>query len=245
MANNNGPKPLADDDDFQIPEDLLRPRRRTQVKATTPPMDETLYETYGLRPALPFKTKVESLHLVYRLTPIEIGELLNATSGQVLDMLEELQDDWRRLGKPLTAEERELHRGRYIAELDRTIQQIDNEVANGQSDSRSLSLKMSALEKRAALLGLALDKSERVKEEDTETSLEEEIQDILQGIPSEELEQMMLCLDSCGTVNDDSETQSSGLISPLPSPEIELPSSPKVIPGEPSGGVVLDRWGLD
>jgi hypothetical protein len=199
-------------------------------------MDETLYETYGLRPALPFKTKVESLHLVYRLTPTEIGELLNATSGQVLDMLEELQADWRKLGKPLTVEERELQRGRYIAELDKTIQQIDNEVANGQSDSRSLTLKMSAMEKRAALLGLALDKSEKIKDDDVGESLSEEVERLIKDIPPSELEAMMACLDICDI------PQSSGEVFSSPSSGIE-PSSPKPI-GNPSG-IVLDRWGLD
>lgn len=235
MASRIKPTSLADDDDFEIPEDLLRPRRRITVQRppAEPPRDEVLYETYGLRPALPFKTKVESLHLVYRLTPVEIGELLNATSDQVLDMLEELKEDWRRLGKPLTVEERELQRGRYIAELDKTIQQIDNEVANGQSDSRSLTLKMSAMERRAALLGLALDKSEKLKETDIEESLEDEVQRLLKDIPPDELEQMMACLDNVH--------QSSGLMSsPPPSPLPVVPSAPSV-----GKGVVLDRWGLD
>jgi hypothetical protein len=244
MANKRDQPTSLVDDDFEIPEDLLKPRKRITVrepKSTIPSMDETLYETYGLRPALPFKTKVESLHLVYRLTPIEIGELLNATSGQVLDMLEELQNDWRKLGKPLTVEERELQRGRYIAELDKTIQQIDNEVANGQSDSRSLTLKMNAMERRASLLGLALDKSEKLKEDNTEESLEDEVQRILKDIPPDDLEQMMACLDTCAVA------QISGLTSSSPVPNSTVPSAPSVgIPGKGNEpGIVLDRWGLD
>jgi len=238
-SKRDKPTSIVDDDDFEIPEDLLKPRRRITVqqpKSTIPSMDETLYETYGLRPALPFKTKVESLHLVYRLTAIEIGELLNATSGQVLDMLEELQSDWRKLGKPLTVEERELQRGRYIAELDKTIQQIDNEVANGQSDSRSLTLKMNAMEKRAALLGLALDKSEKIKDDEVGESLADEVERLLKDIPPDQLEIMMACLDTCDIPQRSGETSSSSIsVSPIP----EAPVS------DSQSGIVLDRWGLD
>ena len=182
-------------------EALLRPKKkRRQPTEDGEPYyanpEDQLYKVYGLRASLPVRTKVESLHLVYRLPVKDISDLIGVSTNVVRDELENLNDEWKRMGRPLSADERELQRGRYIAELDRTIQQIDDAVANNNGYSRSLSLKINALEKRAKLLGLDLEKHEKTIDEDVEKSMLNEVERMVNELPEDRLAEMMACIEA-------------------------------------------------
>lgn len=235
--NDDGVRdPFLDDEELQATPTKRRGKpqnmaEREQAFYNSP--DDELYQTYGIRPNLPLRTKVESLHLIYRLDVNTIATLLRLSNGTVHDEIEALTDEWKRMGRPLTPDERELQRGRYIAELDRTIQQIDDSMVGG-GDSKSLSLKMNALEKRAKLLGLELDKRDRaVDEEEAETTLLEEVDSIINKLRPEDLSAMMAVLD------DQSSSSSSGLPSPGGTAKPAGNSAIELTVSEP------DAWGLD
>lgn len=221
-----------DEDDFdEEPELMEQPelpkrRKRNEDDPYYESPEDQLYKVYGIRASLPIRTKVESLYLVYRLTVQDIANLLTISHTVVQDELEALNEEWRNLGRPLSPEERELQRGRYIAQLDRTIQQIDDSVATGGGDSRSLSLKMNALEKRAKLLGLDLGKKDSLTEETEDLTMLEEVDKIIENMPSDKLAEAMLALKGQAT----SSVSESGLTNSAGKLEIGL---------EP------DPWGLD
>jgi len=191
------------DDEFDEVPDIMVPRVYEAPVATYSCPEDELYKVYGIIANLTFKTKVESLYLVYRLSTKDIANLLNATSLQIQDELDSLATEWKRLGRPLTQDERELQRGRYIAELDRMIQQIDDAIGTGQGDSRSMTLKMNAMEKKAKLMGLDLEKHEKVKDDDNEEDIPETLEKLLGELPPSALEEMMAVL------SDDQSTSSS------------------------------------
>lgn len=204
-------------DDFdEVPDIRIDTPTVKEYPTYSCPEDE-LYKVYGLRSNLPFKTKIESLYLVYRLSAKDIANLLNATSLQIQDELDNLEEEWKRMGRPLTQDERELQRGRYIAELDRMIQQIDDAISTGQGDSRSMTLKMNAMEKRAKLMGLDLEKHEKTKDTEDEEDLNDTLEKMLEGLPSSALEEMMAVL-SDGN-HSSSSYSSDVIISDLPKAE--------------------------
>lgn len=197
---------LDEDDDLDLMEDepdMMPPPRQTRSRAKreedesfySNPEDE-LFKCYGIRPNLPLRTKVEHLHLTYRLPVTQIADLLKISSNVVLDEIEELKEDWKRMGKPLTSDDREMERGRLIAGLDRLIQQIDDQIIASGDGSKVLSLKLNAMEKRAKLLGLEFDKRQQAVEDETaEASILETVEQRIEAMPSDMLEQMMARLE--------------------------------------------------
>lgn len=172
------------------------PRNRDDDSPSNP--EDELYRCYGVRPNLPIRTKVEHLHLIYRLPVDQIATLIGVSAQLVIDEIEELKNDWREMGKPLSIDDRELERGRLIASLDRLIQQIDDQLvtvgAAGESN-RLLTLKLNALDRRSKLLGLEYDKNQTAAQESAEASLLETVEQKLDAIPAEQLEKMMAMLD--------------------------------------------------
>ena len=234
-------------DDFDeepeiMSEDMLPRKRKKQPVGEEPYFsspEDKLYKTYGIRASLPIRTKVENLHLVFRLDVRTISELLMISTGVVQDELDSLNEEWKRMGKPLTTDEKELQRGRYIAELEQTIHQINDAIASGGGDSRSLSLKMSAMEKRAKLL--ELDKSDKNEEEESgDLSMLDEVRKTIEGMPSEDLEAMMACLDE--------KPQSSSIgpevLSGAPGLANE-PGNSGIVSSSSSSEEVSDDWELD
>jgi hypothetical protein len=185
-----------DEEPDELPEELRAPKKTVTKKPVYYNAEDELYKTYGLRPSLPLQTKVENLHLIYRLPVRAIATLLEVDPELVQAELNILNEEWKRMGQPLTSAEREMQRGRYIAALDKTIQQIDDAVALSGSggDPRSLSLKMSAMEKKAKLLGLDLDRGSKAQEEE-DTSLFDEVEQRINCLPTSKLEEMMAHLE--------------------------------------------------
>jgi predicted DNA-binding protein YlxM (UPF0122 family) len=219
-----------------------------------PDRGSELYKSYGIRPTLPVRTKVEGLHLVYRLSVSQIAELLGISISVVRDEIEELREDWKRLGKPLSLDEREMERGRMIAGLDRLIQQIDDQIISSGDGSKLLTLKMNAMDRQAKLRGLEYDKRQQaVDEEESEANIFGAVEEQIKSLPSERLEDMMARLE------EDPTQSSSGdrVESSSPSPEIALSeakamlppepesSSPSPVPESPSPPSSPSSWDLD
>jgi len=184
------------------------------------PEDE-LFRCYGLRVNLPVRTKVEHLHLIYRLPVDQIASLLGISRDLVASEIEELKSDWRQMGKPLTMDDRELERGRLIASLDRLIQQIDDQLIGPGDNNRLLTLKLNALDRRVKLLGLEYDKSQTAQNENAEVDLLDSVDQRINNLTEDRLEELMHALD--GEI---AEHQLSGdLLSDLPEEEPSSSSS--------------------
>lgn len=211
MGRNMDEEERDDDLDLDMPDLMPKPRparsraRQEEDESYYSNPEDELFKCYGIRPNLPLRTKVEHLHLTYRLPVHQIADLLKISSNVVMDEIEELKEDWKRMGKPLSSDDREMERGRLIAGLDRLIQQIDDQIIASGDGSKVLSLKLNAMEKRAKLLGLEFDKRQQVVDnEEAEAGILETVQEKIDAMPSDMLEQMMAWL------NDEVDQFSSG-----------------------------------
>jgi hypothetical protein len=100
---------------------------------------EILWTEYGVKPNLPRRVKVEQLLILWRLTVPEIANLLDVLQNDVKKDIETLESEWRRMGQPMTDEEREVAKGRAIGEMLRYKAQLQENTA-GNPDGRLMAL---------------------------------------------------------------------------------------------------------
>jgi len=243
------PPGLQDDD---VPDLMPEELERDDLPAIFANPEDELFKCYGLRPNLPVRTKVEHLHLIYRLPVDQIASLLGITRDLVVSEIEDLKNDWRQMGKPLTSDDRELERGRLIASLDRLIQQIDDQLVGPGDNNRILTLKLNALDRRAKLLGLEYDKSQVAAEETAEADILETVGQKIDAMDPEKLEEMMRVLDGQIEHLDQSSNGDLPLVSSSSSSSEEdkpaLSVLANAIPGTPPPSSLSppgDDWGLD
>jgi hypothetical protein len=121
---------------------------------------EALLETYSIRWEWPDRKKIELLVLMWDLTCETIAQILGLLEEEVQQHIQELEDSWRSLGRPLAPEDRELARGRQIAELERLRQQFEEAYV---------------LDKLAKLRGIEADRNQDDAGDDGTVNLKKKI----------------------------------------------------------------------
>lgn len=124
--------------------------------------NELVWRDYGIKPNLPLKVKVETLMVTWRVDAYEIARVLKLEQSTVEDIIQTLNAEWSAMGRVLSAEERDLGRGRMVAELNRMVADIDTASAGATSadKARLLNLRMSCLTQLTNLQGLTLARNE-------------------------------------------------------------------------------------
>lgn len=155
---------------FPVSSEFPKPEKKP--KQETPPVEEAkpetrtksigldserLWETYSIKAEWPDEQKVELLILMWKLTVEQIADILGLYEDDVRSQVQQIEDGWRNLGRTLTKEERELERGRQIAELERLRSQLE-EAYIIHKDPKFLTQKANVLERLAKLRGLEQDK---------------------------------------------------------------------------------------
>jgi hypothetical protein len=135
---------------------------------------EALLETYSIRWEWPDRKKIELLVLMWDLTCETIAQILGLLEEEVQQHIQELEDSWRSLGRPLAPEDRELARGRQIAELERLRQQFEEAYLNSK-DPKFLEKKAVVLDKLAKLRGIEADRNQDDAGDDGTVNLKKKI----------------------------------------------------------------------
>ncbi len=149
-------------DRYGIP--IPTPEAELEEKKPTSSSEEILWSEYSIRPNLPIRAKIEQLITLWRLAPEKIASLLGLSVDLVKEEISALTREWQELGKSPTDENKEIIRGRMIAELLRLKAEVESGGA-GTNDSRFLTLKLQIIEKLTKLQGVDVDKKELVIDE--------------------------------------------------------------------------------
>lgn len=159
-----------DDDDGFNPQDRGGKKQAPAFESTDP-----LWLTYGINPALPFRTKVEKLMVGWEMDADAIAKILEEDDSERTERtISEIREGWVRLGSSLTDEAREIERGRMISELNDLKRQA--EVLNTQSpDYKHLQLQVSITERIAKLRGIEVDKKDTSKDDEAADPVEHAI----------------------------------------------------------------------
>jgi hypothetical protein len=130
--------------------------------------NERIWVNFGIKPNLPTRTKIEQLLILYRLPLDEIANILELDTEAVEDIVSTLNSEWAALGKVMTPEERDVARGRMIADLLRLKSEIEDAMigATPTDKARMLTLKMNVVNQLTQLQGLSLDKKDVPRPED-------------------------------------------------------------------------------
>ena len=144
------------DDEETSQDDLPSVTDRVTMNA----ISEILWAEYAIRPNIPFKAKVEQLHVLWRLNATQIAEILSIPTQEVDGVLSVIYAEWQKLGKALDADEREQARGQMIAELTKLQYDIDEALTTSNDKPKLFSLKLTVLEQRGKLQGLGIEKRE-------------------------------------------------------------------------------------
>lgn len=158
-----------DDDDFS-PQERGGKKQAPAFVSTDP-----LWLTYGINPALPFRTKVEKLMVGWEMDADAIAKILEEDDSERTERtISEIREGWVRLGSSLTDDEREIERGRMISELNDLKRQA--EMLNTQSpDYKHLQLQVSITERIAKLRGIEVDKKDTSKDDEAADPVEHAI----------------------------------------------------------------------
>lgn len=151
------------------------PKQETSSSKPASGLDaERLWETYSIKEDWPSETKIELLIIMWKLKPDQISEILGLDLTEVQGVVTELENSWRDLGRPLSPEERELERGRQIAELERLRSQLE-EAYIINKDPKFLTQKANVLERLAKLRGIEQEKPVSKDDKDPGTTLKDRI----------------------------------------------------------------------
>lgn len=184
----------ADEVDDEISEIDIRRAQAQQMFGNMVPgsKSEELWLTYGVKPNLPFRTKLEQLTILYRLTIDEMAVLLECSPTTISDEMEKLRAEWKTLGRTLEPDDRDEERGRLLTELNRLAADIDTALAAGlDKDPRLLQLKLTVVDRRAKLQGLDFDKKEVPAPEAAEETVMQRAARKIQQIPTDRLDELV------------------------------------------------------
>lgn len=189
---------------FPISPDFPRPKK-TPIQETAPTEEskadsrpkplglnsERLWEIYSIKSEWPTDKKIELLIIMWKLTVDQIADILGMYEDDVKTQVQQIEDAWRNLGRTLSKEERELERGRQIAELDRLRSQLE-EAYIIHKDPKYLIQKANVLERLAKLRGLEQDKHVEKGEKRDGRTLQEKIDSMPADKNRELLERLKL-----------------------------------------------------
>lgn len=156
---------------FPVSDNFIEPKKAPKQKivvAETPVVEvqppkptglsnEQLWETYSVKGEWPINKKIELLILMWELSTAQLADVLGMHIDDVQTHVQHIEDGWKDLGRTLTKEERDLARGRQIAELERLRAQLE-EVYMLNKDPKFLTQKANVLDKLAKLRWLEQDK---------------------------------------------------------------------------------------
>jgi hypothetical protein len=147
MAGRKNAKQFDDDDEYL-------PRRTTSAGMSD--KDAELFDGYGIKVTTPLRIKIETL-LLYRVDAESIAELLDLDVKVVEAKVFDIEAEWRQLGQPLEDDDRELERGRLIAELRKLKNDVDMLVMQ-QPTKDNIDLKAKLIDRIVKLRGLDTEK---------------------------------------------------------------------------------------
>lgn len=145
------------------------PRRRGKAVDDDPPAEppsDPLFSVYGIFPNMPMRIKIEKLLMGWNMGVSDIAELLGQDPEIISRIVSELEDRWKSLGESLSDNAALIARGKYIAELQESLNQISQLYSQNQ-DAALLKLRLSILEKIAKLQGADTDRRTAPSQDET------------------------------------------------------------------------------
>lgn len=140
-----------------------------------PPEPDSPLKPYGLNETVPFRKKVERLHVAHRLTTEEIAVILECTENDVDGIISVLHEEWSRLGTERTEEEKKRERGRAIADLEVMLSQLEEQYLKWP-ESQTLNMKLKVRDELSELMKLnAKEEIETSESLDLQSVLSEKI----------------------------------------------------------------------
>lgn len=155
MANKRTNTRQFDDEDEEVV--VVPPKRGSKASSySMSQAEQDLYDCYGIRSATPMRIKIETL-LLYRVDAESIAELLGLTLNDAEGKILEIEREWRELGQPLDDEDRELERGRLIAELRKLKNDVDQLIMTAPNKD-NITMKAGLIDRIVKLRGLDSEK---------------------------------------------------------------------------------------
>lgn len=179
---------IPDEFDFEEMDDI-------QLEHQPPRLPNPLFDTYGILPGLPLRDKVESLLLGYSLEADEIADLVSTEDktysvAHIQSVIDSLNEEWKRLGSNKAVEEKEIARGKLIAQLRRLLRDCDEilaaSVVSGKGkDPRMLAQKASIMDKLSKL-----EKLDEDEKKDDDSSSGPKLTEKIAGFGSKRLKEL-------------------------------------------------------